>query len=349
MALLKLAAACAPSVYSFSAFITHNYMFPWQYRRLTELVRTQLEMIRNEVKNHADAITESSKAQIEANNNPPVLTNTLQIPSETIESIKSESGDQKKREDRKVRLELWTIAIVAVYTIVTFCLWWDTHNQSLNQSASIVTTAAQGVDQLRLSRQAMQIDQRAWLKVGFGGIPIPESVIGTDVKRSFSLTSGQPIFVPVRFSNIGKTPLLRMKGTILVDLIPMGKEPDVPTRPLIDLGTAPTEEQWRGAEFNKADFKVRSTLQVTAAIIYPSDASEMSLPRTKISGHKFMTPPLSQAEALDFASDKNYLAIFGELHYLDVLGVEHWVKFCENSHISQPSRPIAQVCCLLRD
>jgi hypothetical protein len=205
----------------------------------------------------------------------------------------------------KPRLEMLGVCFAIGYAIITFGQWRDSSNNFIT-------------------------DQRAWLHPESEGFPNPGSTIGNGM--SFNVSSGERIQIPYRISNTGKTPALRVNGGFVVEIVPSGKEPQVPGKDediALPYEIAPKHKFDRPVVVNG----------MKTPIILPNEPHHISLYRKYISGDDRLTTE----ELNDLANRRSYLLIWGKVYYSDIFGKRHWMRFCGsppigNEPVSTPEK-----------
>ncbi|HZR29076.1 MAG TPA: hypothetical protein VFA71_09860 [Terriglobales bacterium] len=209
----------------------------------------------------------------------------------------------------------------------------ETISGSIQQAVGALqksATAAQASVQT-IQRQ-MRLDQRPWLKFELGGQVVNDKN-PNDILKSVTFTEGQVPRVPVRFVNVGKTAARGVHGIIIFEIVPLGKDPNLPQRKkkymFLVAGPIPT----------KLKAPVRAATPMKGGDIFPGMYSEIPIDRVHISadGRAVEGFPLGHQEALSLLSDKSYFSFYGELFYSDIFGVKHWTRFCYMRTVSGAS------------
>jgi hypothetical protein len=170
--------------------------------------------------------------------------------------------------------------------------------------------------QLIQQRQSSEMGQRPWVKFELGGTPSP----GTDpTSRTLpALVAGQPLEIPVRMTNIGNTTAEKLRGGLLIQIVPDDKEPVIPRNRLIF--PLPGEPKVPGKSM-PGEYLFRATL-------YPNEVAESSFSRLKADGSK---DPVTSSEVTAITAGTSHIYLVGQVWYYDIFGVLHWTKFCETS------------------
>ncbi len=172
-------------------------------------------------------------------------------------------------------------------------------------------------------QRQMRLDQRPWLKFEIGGQVINDKN-PNDIIKSVTFAEGQVPRVPVRLVNVGKTAARGVHGIIVLEIVPLGKDPNLPQRKKKYLflagGPIPTRPK----------APVRAATPIKGGDIFPGMYSEVPIDRVHIrsNGRAVEGFPLGHQEALSLLSDKAYLSFYGEFFYSDIFGVKHWTRFC---------------------
>jgi hypothetical protein len=204
-----------------------------------------------------------------------------------------------------------------------------------SDKANIATAKQLAVLQTQLTQQrnALEMDQRPWLKFELGG-ERPKDVDPNNSKsRLLTTTVGQPIKIEVRVTNIGKTTAEKIFGTLIVQYVPKGGKPILPKREnriVFTEGTKPEKGALPGTAWGEPT-------------IYPNEVSQNSFSRSRWGKNGTIEDdPISQTEKTELDNGNAYVLLLGEVWYSDVFGVRHWTKFCEIS--SQLDLEVAKKC-----
>jgi hypothetical protein len=209
-------------------------------------------------------------------------------------------NDTQRRDKRRLCVEILTLCALCVYTVVNGGMWWATK-----------TAAEAARDNADISKQALHIDQRAWIGVIVGRGPI---------------TNQQPITMPIRLINTGKTPALRVHGPIVVNLLREDEEPDF------------NYTSGHHPHYTVAGQDILTNL--------PQD-----LPFAVLPGHVEPSEPITQilvTEKIKKQIERGelYIVVHGEITYDDVFGVTHWTRFCNYAHnvVGFREKSVANTC-----
>jgi hypothetical protein len=175
--------------------------------------------------------------------------------------------------------------------------------------------------QLTQQRNSMQIDQRPWLRFELGG----DRPAGTDPHnakdRTFPLNAGQPVKIPVRVTNVGKTAAEHLLATAIIEIVSRDKRPAIIPKKSLKF----TEDGKPTPKGNSIP-----TTAWREGVLYPEEVSENSFSRVRrTKDGELEDDPLTKPEKDALDSRKSYILIFGEVWYSDIFGVAHWTKFCE--------------------
>ena len=148
--------------------------------------------------------------------------------------------------------------------------------------------------------ETMQIDQRAWMKVG----AVPDKP--GDDHVTWQIASGQPVVYPVRFVNTGKTPATDIDMSVFIEIVDADKGPHLEYVDAPDADGHPHARATSGISFPNADVNQRISR-------IGGDGS----PRTATN---------DEVKAVN--DGKAYLAVYGIIKYDDVFKRHQWTKFC---------------------
>jgi hypothetical protein len=147
--------------------------------------------------------------------------------------------------------------------------------------------------QLQTMRQALAVDQRAW--VGAKSFVIMNQ----------PLEANKPIQIGLDYWNFGKTPALDVSGYVQPNFV--------------------TSE-------SKLDFsKWGEPLEAQRSVMFPGSSNHLliTVPQDlpgypPVSGSQGIPEPVFS----ELANGKSFIYIYGNLGYEDVFGVHHWTHFC---------------------
>ena len=174
------------------------------------------------------------------------------------------------------------------------------------QAAKQAKAATDSVSEIQ--RQT-RLGQRPWLKIEFygesrGSDPSPKN-------RWTTFTSGSPLQVPVRITNVGNTAALRVHGFIVVEVVPVGKEPSIPSKK------------------KSGHVKAISAAGLTTSVIYRDGWVDIPASRKQqMANGKIEDATLTRPEAIELNGGTAYVVIWGKVRYTDIFGTHHWTKYC---------------------
>jgi len=212
--------------------------------------------------------------------------------------------------------------VLAIVGIVAACIYGrqlgvmkGQLDEIIKQYPEIKKQAQAATDAVTNGERQTRLDERPWLKFRFGTGDISSPTI--------QFSTGNPIFVPVGFVNVGKTPALEAHGMVVLQIPAKGKDPDVPND---KQGIALAGRQIpQGNHF----IKQITGMQLEESIIFPNDHTEFSISRTQTLKSGDVVPrAISLAEYDQLRTNEAYISVWGQVWYSDVFGVEHWTKFC---------------------
>ena len=132
-------------------------------------------------------------------------------------------------------------AILAGFLI--YQQWWEMNSQTelmnraaiqarKDSAAASVATAAQLQDlqdQITEQRQALEFDQRPWLKFEMEG-QRPPGIDPNNIKNHIvQVTANQPLKIQIKVTNMGKTTAENLLGTLIVQIVPKDQKPIFPS------------------------------------------------------------------------------------------------------------------------
>jgi len=129
------------------------------------------------------------------------------------------------------------------------------------------------------------------------------------------LLFGKPIDVPIIIGVVGKTPAKKVTGDMKAELLEGGQRPD----------------------FSYA--KGISHMHLPEILILPETDTHIVLRVVRRNPHGSKSEPVIHSEIIGREIENGDLVIVyhGKLTYDDVLGVSHWIKFCQVAGGSAPS------------
>lgn len=212
--------------------------------------------------------------------------------------------EEKTRWDRiKPFVEVAGVILLAVYTGYTIKMY-GANKKSADAAKEAADTAA----------HQLEVDERPWIL--FRG----SKKYGTPIQ----ISAGKRLSIPGQFMNTGKTPALHVRATVFVQIVGPGNDADLPGK------NQPIPEP--GKPFPKGGYHVQSIPPQfdTSPVLYPSQY-------TKFTVFQVMGPyngrdiplAISSSEYQNLRQGKSYIAVWGEIWYQDIFGVNHWSKFCK--------------------
>jgi len=173
---------------------------------------------------------------------------------------------------------------------------------------------------VQMQRQT-RIDERPWLKVSTpeefkvnNGQPVP-------------FKAGQPLQVPIEFTNYGKTAARKITTGISIEVFPIGEEPAIPDAS--ETVTISTTTDAVIAPPGKHLLAVYPSEITGAGIIDPGENIKLTVSRVKLTGGQVLIDPLSEDDVQKLTTGKKYIVLFGNIVYSDIFGIQHETKFCQ--------------------
>ena len=256
------------------------------------------------------------------NTPPPIIAKTYVPPPEASHPHAKRKKDSGLDWARFV-VEVLTLLALVWYACIASRQLTEMHNATVasTKSAKAAQSAADtAAKTLRSSEAAMVIDQRPWLKV-FAGSPNPDRPEVTNIR--ITITINQPVSMPLTIRNIGKTAAQKILGYAIVEVVSMGKEPNIPDHqppgfPQIDPPSAVPQKP------------THAPTGFATSLIYPSDFFDFSIPRLRVGERQSVVSPISEREFESLRTGKSYFAVYGAVTYRDIFQVLHWTKFCKS-------------------
>lgn len=170
--------------------------------------------------------------------------------------------------------------------------WWKYFAESTALVVGIVVAVIY-YGQLQTMRQALAVDQRAWVGAKSFVILNPP------------LEANKPIQIGLDYWNFGKTPALNVSGYVQPNFVTSETKLD------FSKWGEPVEAQ-RSVMFpGSSNHLLRTLPQYLPA--YPSVSNSQGIPAPVFS---------------ELANGKSFIYIYGNLGYEDVFGFHHWTHFC---------------------
>jgi hypothetical protein len=194
-------------------------------------------------------------------------------------------------------VEIFGLILVAIYATLTYGIFQQNKNT---------------VTEMQLQTR---IDERPWVK--FSAPDNWETVSG----RAVAIKAGQPIQVPIQFTNYGKTASRQNIASMTEEIVPVGQEPEIP------------EDSWTLSDNPNAPpgqrlMAVYPSQTLRIGVINPGEPIDLSVSRVKLTGRDFSIDPPTQGEITKLISGQAYIAVWGIVRYGDIFGTPHETKFC---------------------
>lgn len=141
-------------------------------------------------------------------------------------------------------------------------------------------------------QKQIQQDQRAWIDVGFG---------------QFQWGLNEPVSIPVILTNVGKTPAMKFRAVIIVEVLKITESPN-----LSDKFSVPAVTDSAGIMTPHTII----TLKGQTLKIDPTDKA------------KATSWNLGETDKLKLETGKAYWVAHGMIRYYDIFKNPHWRKFC---------------------
>jgi hypothetical protein len=207
---------------------------------------------------------------------------SYQTPQSVIER---NEGNSEKKPSKWWGKSDWVTAlssaVLAVFAFASFLLLWK---------------------QLNDAREALGVDQRPWVTI----VPAwpEEKMANGTMAQKVIIDTGQRLEVPIKISNTGKTPALRISYTVSIEIVEQDKSP---------LLENPINPPW----------------SVIGGTLFPNAPETNFVYRRKPSkSGEMIFNDLTATEKESISSGDSYLAVYGEISYWDGFGIPHWTRFC---------------------
>ncbi|MGD1064988.1 MAG: hypothetical protein ABR860_17165 [Terracidiphilus sp.] len=261
----------------------------------------------------------------------------LQIPTDLQQQITS-------FEKKTVRFGYWGLVIASIsFAAACVAAWFifqqfkemaaqtdllsRSARQARHESAKSDSTTAQQIailqgqlheqqNSVAVVTKQMRQDQRPWLRVEF--VPIAGSDPANPRARA-QITTGQPISVPIRIRNTGKTPAEIVTANFLIQLAGIDD-------PMVFPREKNIAKRFRTPK--KGTVAQILVNHIETGIIFTDSFTEASLMRTGIENGNKTAIPLSPSESMDILSGRVMIYVTGRIEYFDEFGTPHWTDFC---------------------
>jgi len=203
-----------------------------------------------------------------------------------------------------------TTLLIAVLTLIVFYNQLNVMQTQLQEAeidskisdlrARLQHQTAQA--QVDAIKRQMRQDQRPWVALTFNW-PLVKGSNG-EIGKLVRVTENQPLVVPIRVINTGKTAARNIVAKIFVEVVKANDNPAL-------------------------DSSKASAWNFSAGIFSPNAPADSVAYRQqpKKIGLEAMSN-LTPAENQELSSGRAYLAMHGEIIYKDIFDIPHWTKFC---------------------
>lgn len=277
---------------------------------------------------------------------PPIPPNDAAVLGGTEGNPSSDAAAETAelvRETRVIEILQFAVnAILAVIGIVALCIYggqlrvmkgqlaeiirqYPQLEKSARASADSATAAKDGVkaanDSVDAIKRQMRQDQRAWVKVEPRGNPVAGGD-PTNPQFNLQLSSAEPVVIPIRIMNTGKTPAIDIDADVFIDIVDVDKDPFLPN---------PNKVLKPGEPVPSSRYRRVASNHVTAGIIFPGTHTEAVAKQARIGKNgKPEVDPIGIERAKKMQAEKAFIVIYGWVNYSDVFGVKHWTRFCKS-------------------
>lgn len=262
---------------------------------------------------------EHSRSEHEDGNPSPLSRVIAEAIPAFIQEYQSNNEEQCRRDRKRYRVEVATLAAVVIYAGIAALQWSqmiranhltekavEAATKSADAAVQSVTAAQSAAksasDSVRASIESFQVDQRPYLVAGkpvFAEQPSPN----------------RPVLVNMTLTNLGKTEAIRIRHHRALWLVAGGDTP-IKTRDLIDTRFNRTREQIKNyPAFARHDISPHADLFTTATL---GDAEKFTNSPNPISGPDFERLKLGTVALL----------LVGGVLYGDRFGQEHETEYC---------------------
>jgi hypothetical protein len=165
-------------------------------------------------------------------------------------------------------------------------------------------TFGQMADQTTISRDAMEVEERAWMDISTG---------------KGQLVDGQPITIPLQILNAGKTPAYGMRGLVVLNLLKKGETLNFVYR---------TRQRTHPVAIFNSGAIVPSSPNTIYFPVLPK-----YLPLDQPGSPIFCTPEIRKG----IGDGSLSIIIYARVDYADMFGIPHWRKYCGVMHNDSPA------------
>jgi hypothetical protein len=204
---------------------------------------------------------------------------------------------------------------------------WQTmrHQWSAMQSSNAISKNAAEANIAAISKQMRQ-DQRPWLRVEFPPTPGASQDQG-EPRTVTNLTTGQPIEIPVRIRNTGKTPAETVMAFFMIEIVGIDDPMDFLPEPGLDqrifAPTSPFHIQAKHTQIVRA-----SATGIETGVIFPDSWTNATVPRTTHQSAHEVIAPATLTEMEDLVAGRRSIYLVGRITYFDEFGTPHWTDYC---------------------
>jgi hypothetical protein len=175
--------------------------------------RTWLHRLANKYKYQISNEQRASDPTVEKHESKPII-NELHISDSTIDRIKRKTGDERRHENFKDRLDALAVFVLALYTIFAACQWIELNTQNINQSAANMNAVVNAQKAERLSRDTLIAANRPWV-----GIRDPFKKMRIEfVPNRVNPNASDPISINSEITyvleNVGNAPARKVRGGV---------------------------------------------------------------------------------------------------------------------------------------
>jgi hypothetical protein len=228
------------------------------------------------------AVADRTKAQQEAREPRPPgeplrVSAEINFPKEQTDRYDADQQKSRRLQWLTLWISVLTLIVLTVYTCVTIGLWKTANHQMIQ------------------SQRAIEIDQRAWLSVGFQIDKEP---------KDFSAANAITISVPI--ANTGKTPATRVR--VFIETPIQNEQPQLPN----------WAEMVSQAYQTAGAFHVDPSMFLQTMTVFPGEK------------HQVNSLPIQMAPTWlsEYQSHGRNIWIWVRIDYCDVFGKPHWTQAC---------------------